>query len=129
MNGYEAQPPPWKDPYGQGRNGGPSDPGHGPPGVSRDGAAPGPTVAALVCATFATTLCCNVFAVPGIVTSAMAMSRSRTNPASARTLTIWSWVILGAALVLQIALIAMAMVLDAADAETASGGARTPPHT
>jgi hypothetical protein len=47
--------------------------------------------------------CCNVLAIPSIVTSAMAISRADRDLASARTLMRWTWWLLGAAVVISIA--------------------------
>ncbi|MEW2356315.1 hypothetical protein [Spirillospora sp. NPDC029432] len=116
--------PGWNDPYNQGWN----DPnqgyggyggqgpgyGYGPPGVPNSGGgAPGSTIAALVCTSVATAMCCNILAIPGIVTSAMALNRHKTDPRSARSLTMWSWVIFGAAMFVYLAAIIVAAVIDA----------------
>jgi hypothetical protein len=144
MSGYGGQPPagnpndpnPYgQDPYGQspyGQAQGWNDPnaqqgwdtpgqqpygyGYGPPGVSPvQSRNPGSTIAALVCNCVAVAMCCNVFAIPGIITSVIAMTRAQTNPASTRTLTVWSWVILGVAFVIQIALFGLLVYLDELD--------------
>jgi hypothetical protein len=145
VSGYGGQPPGWNDPndpnpynpdpYGQakgwndpngpntqpgwdvpGQPGAPPPYGYGPPGVSRQGTGtPGSTIAALICTSVATALCCNILAIPGIVTSAIAMSRSQTDPKSTRTLTTWSWIILAVAIVLEIAFIVLIGVLDASN--------------
>lgn len=97
MSGYGGQH--WQDPY-QGWSGDP----HGTPGWQDPYGAPGSgygppvppasngsAVAALVCNIIATLACCLGFSVAGIVTAAVAMSRTQTDPNSARSLTKWSW--------------------------------------
>ena len=111
-NGPGAQPG-WDTPSQPGAPSPPYGYGYGPPGVAqRSGTTPASTIAALVCTCVATALCCNVLAIPGIVTSAIALSRSQTDPRSARTLTMWSWVVLAVAVVLYIAFFALLVVLD-----------------
>jgi hypothetical protein len=143
MSGYGGDPSAWNDPYGQGQGPGQDwqgagpqpgwdaagqygqqNPGYGygPPGVPNTGGhTEGSTIAALVCTAVATAMCCNVLAIPGIVTSAIAVSRSKTDPRSARTLTIWSWSIFAVAMVLQIAGIAIAIAVDASSPDYDSG--------
>ncbi|WP_395110121.1 hypothetical protein [Actinomadura sp. SCN-SB] len=141
MSGYDEQPPAWNDPYGPdpyGQAQGWNDPygpgtqpswgaygqpsGYGPPGVPRSGGgAPGSTIAALICNALATGMCCNLLAIPGIITAALAMNRSQTDPNSTRTLTTWSWVIFAVALVLQIALFIVIGVLDAVNGSDYDG--------
>ncbi|XVQ11824.1 hypothetical protein ACQP1W_04350 [Spirillospora sp. CA-255316] len=138
MSGYGGQPPGWNDPYGQEK--GWNDPnaqqqpgwdanaqynqspghgygyGYGPPGVPQAGSnAPGSTIAALVCTCVAVAMCCNLLAIPGIVTSVMAMSRANTDPASARKLTTWSWGILVAAFVVPTTIVLVLLGVDAAN--------------
>ncbi|GAA2436216.1 hypothetical protein GCM10010191_58820 [Actinomadura vinacea] len=129
MSGYGGQPPGWHDPYGQqgwdpnGQYNQAYGPGYGPPGVPNTGpGTPGATLAALICSCVATAMCCNLLAIPAIVTSAMATSRVRTNPQSTRTLTMWSWIILGIAFLIQIILIVIAVVVDATSPDYGSGG-------
>ncbi|MFI0351635.1 hypothetical protein [Actinomadura sp. 9N407] len=136
MSGYGGDPSGWNDPYGQaqgqgwdtagqyGQQGayGQQGYGYGPPGVPNTGGqTQGSTIAALVCNSVAVAMCCNVFTIPGIVTSAMAMSRSKTDPRSARTLTIWSWAIFAVALVLQVAFVAVMIVIDVNSPDDYSG--------
>lgn len=80
----------------------PAAPGYayGPPGNPSAPASTGSATAALVCNIVVAVMLCNVLAIPGIVTSALALGRVRTNPRSARTLTIWSWVLFGASLLI-----------------------------
>jgi hypothetical protein len=128
LSGYGGQPPGWQDPYGQSgwdpqgnyTQPGWQDPyapqqgygyGYGPPGVPRGSASSGAAIAALVCNIVAVVLCGGIFAIPGIVTAAIAMGRVQTDPESARRLTIWSWVILGISIVLAIVLIGVFVAL------------------
>ncbi|WP_018656080.1 hypothetical protein [Actinomadura flavalba] len=98
-------PPGWQnphDPYGQ-------YPGHPPPASS---SARPSTIAALVVSAVSLAMCCNVFAIGSLVTSALALSRSSTDPSSARSLTRWSWVILAVSFVLGVAFVAVMATLD-----------------
>ncbi|MEV5826989.1 hypothetical protein AB0L25_15545 [Spirillospora sp. NPDC052242] len=61
----------------------------------------------------AVVLCCNVLAVPGIITAALAIGRSSSHPDSARRLTTWSWSILVLAFLLPVAVVAALLGLDA----------------
>jgi hypothetical protein len=136
MSGYGGQPPGWNDPYGQQQPGwndpygtpnrqtqpnwdpygqyapqGQNPYGYGPPGVYGPQASHGAAVGALIANIIATLFCCSILGIAGIVTSAMAMGRTQTNPESARKLTTWSWVIFGVGLVLGIVLIILYVVL------------------
>ncbi|MFC5748706.1 hypothetical protein [Actinomadura rugatobispora] len=127
MSGYGGQPPGWNDPYGQGQ--GWNDPnaaqhhqspgyayGYGPPGVPNTaGETSGSTIAALICNCVAVAMCCNLLTIPGIVTAAMAMSRARTDPASSRKLTTWSWGILVVAFLLPVVIFCVLLGVDAAN--------------
>jgi hypothetical protein len=64
----------------------------------------GSATGALVVSIIEVVLCGGLFAVPGIVLAAMAMSRSTTDPESARKLTLWAWICAGIAPVIGIAL-------------------------
>lgn len=97
MSGYGGQG--WQNPYDQGPAGSPygnhgwQDPyaagqGYGPPVPPAN---QGAVVGALICNILATLLCCLGFSIGGIVTSAIALSRTQTDPESARNLTRWSW--------------------------------------
>ncbi|MGK5554673.1 DUF4190 domain-containing protein [Actinomadura kijaniata] len=74
--------------------------------------APGSAVAALVCSSVVTFACCNVLALPAIITSAMAVSRSARDPRGARTLTVWSWVLFGGAMAVAVAYLALMVAFD-----------------
>ena len=91
MSGYGGQVPGWNDPYG-----------YGPPPGSGGSQTPGSTIAAIICSCLALGFCCNILAIPAIVTSVMAASRAGRDLESANRLTQWSWVILTLAFVLPI---------------------------
>ncbi|MWA06773.1 hypothetical protein F8568_041815 [Actinomadura sp. LD22] len=135
MSGYGGVPPGWHDPYGGYGNGGtpgwddagvygPQAHPYGPPGVPYAPANNGSAIAALVCNCVLALLCCNIIAIPGIVTGALAVGRVRTDPASARRLTIWSWSLFAASVVISIILavvyIALAVTHDS-DYSSTSG--------
>jgi hypothetical protein len=123
--GYGGQPAGWQDPYGQSgwdpqgnyAQQGWQDPyaqqgyGYGPPGLPQRPASNGSAVAALVCNIVLFVTCASIFAIPGIVTSALAMSRVQTDPESARRLTVWSWALFGVTIVIGIALIGVLIAI------------------
>ncbi|MEU9022989.1 hypothetical protein [Actinomadura sp. NPDC048394] len=111
MSGYGGVPPGWHDPYGgyggtpgwdDGGAYGPQGHPYGPPGVPHAPANNGSAIAALVCNCVVALMCCNIVAIPGIVTGALALGRVQTDPASARRLTIWSWSLFAASLLIGI---------------------------
>ncbi|MFD0469536.1 hypothetical protein ACFQ0B_15405 [Nonomuraea thailandensis] len=51
---------------------------------------------------FALVSCCNILGIPGAILAGLAISRSATEPESARTMVIWSWVLFGLGFVLTI---------------------------
>ncbi|GLW63887.1 hypothetical protein Arub01_21310 [Actinomadura rubrobrunea] len=136
MSGIGGQPSGWSDPYG--RPGTPpagwSDPAapsswdpygqytapqqYGLPGVPGAQRGNGLAIAALICNVLLVTTCCNVLAIPGIITSSLAISRGNSDPESARTLTVWSWVLCVLALVIAIAVIIIALVVDASSSSS-----------
>ncbi|GAA2638334.1 hypothetical protein SMC26_35020 [Actinomadura fulvescens] len=142
MSGYGGQPPGWNDPYGQqqgpyGQGGAGQQPGwdphgqynqgggsygYGPPGVYGPPASEGSAIGALVANIIVTLFCCGVFGIAGIITSAMAMSKVKTDPAAARKLTTWSWVIFGVSLVIGLIIIVVyvAVIISQADSSTGS---------
>lgn len=89
---------PPQDPYGYGY-GIPGHPhqygGFGPPPPP---ASNGAAIAALIANIVLSLTCCGLLAIPGIVTAAIAVSRTQTDPVSAKNLTNWSWVIFGLAI-------------------------------
>ncbi|HEX2313364.1 MAG TPA: hypothetical protein VHJ17_06510 [Thermomonospora sp.] len=98
------------------------DYGYGPPGVPVGGGDNSSAVVALVCNIVATLICCNVLCIGGIVTSAIALSRARTDPAESRNLTMWSWAILGVSLALEIVLFAILIMAGALSEDSTSSG-------
>ncbi|MBD2900246.1 hypothetical protein amrb99_92470 [Actinomadura sp. RB99] len=131
MSGYGGVPPGWHDPYGgygQGGTPGWDDAGaygsYGPPGVPQAPANNGSAIAALVCNCVVALLCCNIVAIPGIVTGALALGRVQTDPASARRLTIWSWSLFAASLLIGIiiAVVYFAVILTHDPGYTSTGG-------
>jgi hypothetical protein len=124
-------PPGWHDPYGgYGHGGTPGwdDAGaygpYGPPGVPQAPANNGSAIAALVCNCVVALLCCNIVAIPGIVTGALALGRVQTDPASARRLTIWSWSLFAASLLIGIiiAVVYFVVILTHDPGYTSTGG-------
>ncbi|TYB46102.1 hypothetical protein [Actinomadura chibensis] len=143
MSGYGGQPPSWEDPYagqqyggqqygGQQYGGSGYDPygygpgyGYGPPQQPYATGSNGSAIAALICTCVAVVMCCNVLAIPGIVTSAIAVSRASTDPDSSRRLAIWSWAILAASFAIGIILFVALVLLGAAsepDYDSTGGG-------
>lgn len=126
MSGYGGQPgwqdpyqqrPGWQDPYAAGSPGGGF--GYGPPGVPAAPASSGSAVAALVC-NIALVFFCNILAIPGIITSGIALGKMQSDPESARNLTTWSWVIFAIALVAAVALIVVLVVAGSSTSSTPS---------
>ncbi|GGQ45285.1 hypothetical protein BKA00_006654 [Actinomadura coerulea] len=132
MSGYGGRPPSgWDDPYGGDRNWdaggvygqphgqgyGYTQPGYGQPGYGQPGYGYGPpgvpyrpasngsTIAALVCNAIAIVMCCNIVAIPGVITAAIALGRVQTDPRSARRLTVWSWCLFAAAIAIGVILL------------------------
>ncbi|TDD70005.1 hypothetical protein [Actinomadura rubrisoli] len=68
-------------------------------------------IGALVCNIVAVLLCCNIVAIPGIITAAIAMGRVQTDPPSARKLTIWSWALFGVSVVAGIVFVVVYLYL------------------
>ncbi|MFV2178419.1 hypothetical protein ACFHW2_33295 [Actinomadura sp. LOL_016] len=104
--GYGPAPGYGPDPgYGSG-------PQYGPPGVPHRPASQTSAIIALVCNSLSVVSCCNVLAIPGIITGALAIQRVDRQPESARSLTMWSWIIFGVSTVLAIAVIALLIAAD-----------------
>ncbi|WP_141578525.1 hypothetical protein [Actinomadura sp. WMMA1423] len=136
MSGYGGSPPSgWEDPYGGGsqgwdQGGGYGQPygeaygytqpgygnpgyGYGPPGVPHQTASNGSTIAALICNAVAVVMCCNIVAIPGVITAAIALGRFQADPHSARKLTIWSWALFAASLLIGIVLVVVWIAIGA----------------
>ncbi|TDD65655.1 hypothetical protein E1293_40055 [Actinomadura darangshiensis] len=144
MSGYGGRPPSgWEDPYGgsqgwdpggaygpQGQHGqGYGQPGYGPPGYGQQGYGYGPpgvpyrsasngsTIAALVCNAVAIVLCCNIVAIPGVITAAIGLGRAQSDPQSARRLTIWSWCLFAASIVIGVIVVIIYIVIGATSSD------------
>jgi hypothetical protein len=144
MSGYGGRPPSgWDDPYGGQQSGDPGGAygqygqgygygqqgygqqgygqqgyGYGPPGVPYQPANNGSTIAALVCNAVAILLCCNVVAIPGVITAAIALGRTQTDPPSARKLTIWSWSLFGASVAIGIIVLVVYIIIGVAASDS-----------
>ncbi|WP_157549406.1 hypothetical protein [Nonomuraea candida] len=86
---YGDQPPPQ---YGY---------GYGPP-PPRPGNSSANAIVALVLNCLAVVSCCNLLGIPGAILAGLAIGRSATQPESARTMVIWSWVLFGVGFVLTV---------------------------
>jgi hypothetical protein len=89
---YGEQPPPG---YGY---------GYGYPPPRRDEGPTANAIVSLVLNLLAVVSCCNIFGVPGAILAGMALSRARTEPDRARSMVMWSWVLLGLGFALGVAL-------------------------
>ncbi|MGN9843455.1 hypothetical protein ACTMTI_35545 [Nonomuraea sp. H19] len=90
---YGEQPPPG---YGYGY-------GHPPP--PRDEGPFANAIVSLVLNLLTLVSCCNIFGLPGAILAGLALSKARTEPQSARTMVIWSWVLCALGFVLAIGII------------------------
>ena len=88
---YGEQPPPQ---YGHG-------PGPHPYAPSSSGPSAN-AIVALVLNLVAVVSCCNVLSIPGSILAGLALGRATTRPETARTMLVWSWVLFGTGLVLNI---------------------------
>lgn len=103
-----AQGPYAQDPYGQYNYA-----AYGPPGALRP-ANTGMTVAALVANIVTAVLCCiGVAWIPGIILSAIALSRANTDPESTRRLTVGAWVCFAVDILLAVAVIVVFGIIGA----------------
>jgi hypothetical protein len=101
------------DPYGQYNYA-----AYGPPGAMRT-ANTGMTVAALVANIVTAVLCCiGVAWIPGVILSAIALSRANTDPESARRLTVGAWVCFAVDILLAVAVIVVFGVVGASQDTT-----------
>ncbi|MEV4170630.1 MULTISPECIES: DUF4190 domain-containing protein [unclassified Nonomuraea] len=87
---YGEQPPPQ---YGY---------GYGYPPPRRDEGPNANAIVSLVLNLLAVVSCCNVLGIPGAILAGLALGRARTQPQTARTMVIWSWVLFGLGFVLGI---------------------------
>lgn len=98
-SGYPYQP--YGAPYGEQP---PPGHGYGRPAPPRDGGVSANAIVSLVLNLVALVSCCNVLGLPGAILAGLAIGRTRTQPTTARTMVIWSWVLFGLGFVLAIAL-------------------------
>jgi hypothetical protein len=106
--GAYEQGPYAQDPYGQYNYA-----AYGPPGAIRT-ANTGMTVAALVANIITAVLCCiGVAWIPGVILSAVALSRATTDPESARRLTVGAWVCFALDILLAVAVIVVFGIVGA----------------
>jgi len=127
VSGYSGPPSGWRDPYdpydpyGSPDPYGPQQPpqgwqdpyGYGPPGVPATTASNGSALGALIANIVLSMTCCGLLAIPGIITSAIAMGRVNSDPASARNLTLWSWIIFAVNIVIMVAIVIVYVALNA----------------
>lgn len=109
QQGY-SQPGYGQQGYGQPGYGQPGY-GYGPPGVPYRAPSNGSTIAALVCNAVAVVMCCNIVAIPGVITAVVGLGRSQTDPESARRLTIWSWALFAASIVIAVIVMIIYIVI------------------
>jgi hypothetical protein len=84
---------PYGAPYGQQP---PPNYGYGyPPPPPRSEGPRATAIVALVLNSLAIVGCCNILAIPGAILAGMALGRSSTDHAGARSLLVWSWVLFG----------------------------------
>ncbi|WP_188194343.1 hypothetical protein [Nonomuraea sp. SYSU D8015] len=100
-SGYPYQP--YGAPYGE-----QPPPGYGygyppPPPPRRDGPSAN-AIVSLVLNLLGLVSCCNVLGLPGAILAGLAIGRSNTEPQTARSMVMWSWVLFGLGFVLEIGL-------------------------
>ncbi|MEV5496869.1 hypothetical protein AB0M50_15885 [Nonomuraea fuscirosea] len=88
---YGDQPPPQ---YGYGY-------GYGTPPPSNNGPNAN-AIVSLVLNLLAVVSCCNILGIPGAILAGLALGRANTDPRSARSMVMWSWILFGAGFVLTI---------------------------
>ncbi len=94
--GYPYQP--YGAPYGEQP---PPQYGYGYPPPPRSSGPNANAIVALVLNLVAIVSCCNLLAIPGAVLAGLSL-RASTEPGTARTMVIWSWVLFGLGFVLTI---------------------------
>jgi hypothetical protein len=105
-----AQGPYAQDPYGQYNYS-----AYGPPGGLRP-ASTGVTIAALVANIVTALVCCVGIAwIPGIILSAIALSRANTDPESTRRLTVGAWVCFAVNILLAVAVVVVFGIVGASN--------------
>ncbi|MEV5896083.1 DUF4190 domain-containing protein [Nonomuraea fuscirosea] len=86
---YGEQPPPQ---YGY---------GYGTPPPRNNGPNAN-AIVSLVLNLLAVVSCCNILGIPGAILAGLALGRASTDPRSARSMVMWSWILFGAGFVLTI---------------------------
>lgn len=103
--GYGAPPTGGSGGYG----GYPPPSGYGasppPPNPARNTA-----IAALIVNIIAATFCCGITSVGGLICAALAMGKADTEPETARTLTMWAWILLGATFLIDVIIVIVFIV-------------------
>ncbi|MET7331577.1 hypothetical protein [Nonomuraea sp. NPDC005650] len=90
---YGGQPPPQHG-YGYGY----------PPPPQNDGPSAN-AIVSLVLNALALVACCNFLGLPGAILAGLALGKARTEPRSARTMVVWSWIMFGLGFVLSVGVI------------------------
>ncbi|WP_146615534.1 hypothetical protein [Nonomuraea aridisoli] len=90
---------PYGSPYGEQP---PPQYGPGPQPPPRGDGPMANAIVSLVLNLIALVSCCNFLGAPGAICAGLALGKSRTEPRTARTLVIWSWVLFGLGFVLSI---------------------------
>jgi cytochrome c biogenesis protein CcdA len=99
-SGYPYQP--YGAPYGEQP---PPPYGYGYPPPRRDDGPSANAIVSLVLNLLALLSCCNVLGLPGAILAGLALSKARTEPRTARTMLIWSWIMFGLGFVLGLGLV------------------------
>ncbi|QYC45361.1 hypothetical protein Nocox_39055 [Nonomuraea coxensis DSM 45129] len=78
--------------------------GYGYPPPPRDDGPSANAIVSLVLNLLSLVSCCNVLALPGAILAGLGLSRASSDPATARSMVTWSWVLFGLGFVLMIGL-------------------------
>lgn len=111
-----APPPEQPGSGGYGAYGGSGGYGAYPPPGGYGGAPPPPNpakntaIAALVVNIIAAIFCCGITSIGGLICAALAMGKADTEPETARTLTMWAWILLGATFLFDVVLVIVFIV-------------------
>jgi hypothetical protein len=87
---YGQQPPPQ---YGY---------GYGYPPPPRNEGPSANAIVSLVLNLLSIVSCCNILGIGGAILAGLALSKARTEPRSARTMVLWSWILFGLGFVLTV---------------------------
>ncbi|MFG6198461.1 hypothetical protein [Nonomuraea sp. JJY05] len=101
-SGYPYQP--YGAPYGEQQPPPQYGYGYGYPPPRRDDGPSANAIVSLVLNLLALLSCCNVLGLPGAILAGLALSKARTEPRTARTMLIWSWIMFGLGFVLGLGL-------------------------